>query len=49
MNASRAELANRFSPDASVAPRRMHQGYANIGVIVNLSNQTNPYTYLGER
>jgi len=23
MNASRAELANRFSPDASVAPRRM--------------------------
>ena len=23
MNASRAELANRFSPDASVAPRRI--------------------------
>jgi hypothetical protein len=27
----------------------MQQGYANIGVMVNLSNQANPYTYLGER
>jgi hypothetical protein len=27
----------------------MQQGYANVGVIVDLSNPTNPYTYLGER
>jgi hypothetical protein len=27
----------------------MRQGYANIGVIVNDSNQTDPATYLGER
>ena len=27
----------------------MQQGYANVGVIVDLSNSTNPYTYLGER
>ncbi len=27
----------------------MQQGYALIGVIVNLSNPANPYTYLGER
>jgi hypothetical protein len=27
----------------------MHQGYANVGVIVDLSNPTNPNTYLGER
>lgn len=27
----------------------MQQGYANIGVIVNDSNQTDPATYLGER
>jgi hypothetical protein len=25
------------------------QGYANVAVIVDLSNPTNPYTYLGER
>jgi hypothetical protein len=27
----------------------MQQGYANVGVIVDLSNPNNPYTYLGER
>jgi hypothetical protein len=27
----------------------MHQGYAVVGVIMDLSNATNPYTYLGER
>jgi hypothetical protein len=27
----------------------MQQGYANVGVIVDFSNPTNPYTYLGER
>ena len=28
---------------------RYQQGYATVGVIVDLSNPTNPYTYLGER
>jgi hypothetical protein len=27
----------------------MQQGYANVGVILDLSNLTDPYTYLGER
>jgi hypothetical protein len=27
----------------------MQQGYANVGVIVDSSNPTNPYTHLGER
>jgi hypothetical protein len=27
----------------------MQQGYANVGVIVDLSNPEDPYTYLGER
>jgi len=27
----------------------MQQGYANVGVILDLSNQLDPYTYLGER
>ena len=27
----------------------MQQGYANVGVIVDLTNPTNPYTFLGER
>jgi hypothetical protein len=27
----------------------MQQGYANVAVIVDLSNPTDPYTYLGER
>jgi hypothetical protein len=27
----------------------MQQGYANVAVILDLSNPANPYTYLGER
>jgi hypothetical protein len=27
----------------------MQQGYAIVGVIMDLSNATNPYTYFGER
>ena len=35
--------------DASAIQAMMQQGYANIGVIVDLSNPNNPYTYLGQR
>jgi len=34
---------------SSAIQAMMQQGYANVGVIVDLSNPTNPYTYLGER
>jgi hypothetical protein len=34
---------------SSAVQAMMQQGYANVGVIVDLSNPTNPYTYLGER
>jgi hypothetical protein len=34
---------------SSAIQAMMQQGYANVGVIVDFSNQTNPYTYLGER
>jgi hypothetical protein len=34
---------------SSAIQTMMQQGYANVAVIVDLSNQTNPYTYLGER
>jgi hypothetical protein len=34
---------------SSAIQTMMQQGYANVGVIVDLSNPTNPYTYLGER
>jgi hypothetical protein len=34
---------------SSAIQAMMRQGYANVGVIVDLSNPTNPYTFLGER
>jgi hypothetical protein len=34
---------------SSAIQAMMQQGYANVGVIVDLSNPNNPYTYLGER
>jgi hypothetical protein len=34
---------------SSAIQAMMQQGYANVAVIVDLSNPTNPYTYLGER
>jgi hypothetical protein len=34
---------------SSAIQAMMQQGYANVGVIVDLSNPSNPYTYLGER
>jgi hypothetical protein len=34
---------------SSAIQTMMQQGYANVGVIVDFSNSTNPYTYLGER
>lgn len=34
---------------SSAIQSMQQQGYANIGVIVDLSNPTDPYTYLGER
>jgi hypothetical protein len=34
---------------SSAIQSMMQQGYANVGVIVDLSNPANPYTYLGER
>jgi hypothetical protein len=34
---------------SSAIQTMMQEGYANVGVIVNLSDPTNPYTYLGER
>jgi hypothetical protein len=34
---------------SSAVQAMMQQGYANVAVIVDLSNPTNPYTYLGER
>lgn len=34
---------------SSAIQTMMQQGYANVGVIVDLSNLTDPYTYLGER
>jgi hypothetical protein len=39
-----------LAAQASSAIRAMmQQGYSTVGVIVDLSNPTNPYTYLGER
>ena len=34
---------------SSAIQAMQQQGYANVGVIVDLSNSSNPYTYLGER
>jgi hypothetical protein len=34
---------------SSAIQAMMQRGYANVGVIVDLSNPNNPYTYLGER
>jgi len=34
---------------SSAVQTMMQQGYANVGVIVDYSNPTNPYTFLGER
>ena len=34
---------------SSAIQAMMQQGYANVAVIVDLSNPSNPYTYLGER
>lgn len=34
---------------SSAIQAMMQQGYANVAVILDLSNPTNPYTYLGER
>ena len=34
---------------SSAIQTMQRQGYANVAVIVDLSNPTNPYTYLGER
>lgn len=34
---------------SSAIQAMMQQGYASVGVIVDNSNPTNPYTYLGER
>ncbi len=34
---------------SSAIQSMQQQGYANVGVIVDLSNPTDPYTYLGER
>jgi hypothetical protein len=34
---------------SSAIQAMMRQGYANVGVIVDLSNPTNTYTFLGER
>lgn len=34
---------------SSAIQAMMQQGYATVGVIVDLSSPTNPYTYLGER
>jgi hypothetical protein len=34
---------------SSAIQAMQQQGYANVGVIVDLSNPSNPYTYLGER
>jgi hypothetical protein len=44
-------LARPFVAAQSTAATEsmMQQGYAIIGVIVNLSNPANPYTFLGER
>jgi hypothetical protein len=34
---------------ASAVQAMLQQGYAIVGVIVDSSNLSNPYTYLGER
>ena len=34
---------------SSAIQTMQQQGYANVGVIVDLSNPTDPDTYLGER